>query len=179
MKVRDVVIFNGQKFSVPQCIQRIDQESTHGWQVRYQGTKFFADGSSDGSGAAESLAAATRELLRRIATMPAPVVLKRGPSANKSSGLPPGISGPIVVHRGETRVRSAVLSVLLPRFGSTPQLKSVYIGTENTYTQAKYRAALAEAKALRAEAVADYEAAATRARRRSANALRKELAATR
>lgn len=176
MKTRQVTLASGQTFTVPQGIQRIDSTSTHGWQVRYQGTRFFSDG---GSGADKSLAAAIRELLSRIATMPAPVVLKRGPSAHKKSGLPAGISGPIVVSRGESRVRAAVLSVLLPRFGSTPQLKNIYIGTENTYTQAKYRAALAEAKSLRAEAVARYEAAATRARRKSATALRKELSAAR
>jgi len=179
MKTRSVTLFSGQTFTVPQGIQRIDTSSTHGWQVRYQGTKFFSDGSADGSGAAASLVAATRELARRIATLPAPVVLKRGPSAHKASGLPPGISGPIVVSRGEARVRSAVLSVLLPRFGDTAQMKSVYIGTENTYTQARYRAALKEAKELRAEAVAEYEAAATRARRKSASALRKTIAAAR
>lgn len=175
MKTRQVTLFSGQTFTVPQGIQRIDSPSTHGWQVRYQGTRFFADGGADGTGAAKSLAAATRELLDRIATMPAPVVLKRGPSANKRSNLPAGISGPIVVQRGSSRVRSAVLSVLLPRYGSTPQLKSIYIGTENTYTQAKYRAALATAKSLREEAVARYEAAATRARRKSASELRKQL----
>lgn len=183
MKTRKVTIFSGSTFTVPQGVQRIDSHSTHGWQVRYQGTKFFSDGhgegGADGSGAARSLELATRELLNRIATMPAPVVLKRGPSSHKASGLPPGISGPIVVSRGETRVRSAVLSVLLPRYGSTPQLKSVYIGTENTYTLSKYRAALVQAKSLRAEAVADYEAAATKARRRSANVLRKQLASDR
>ncbi|MBL8324992.1 MAG: hypothetical protein JNJ89_08530 [Rubrivivax sp.] len=182
MKQRKVTIFSGKTFTVPQGIQRIDSHSTHGWQVRYQGTKFFSDGSfsgvsSDGSGADASLAAATKELLRRIATLPAPVVLKRGPSAHKRSGLPPGISGPIVVARGDKNVRSAVLSVLLPRWGNTPQLRSVYIGTENTYTLAKYRAALAEAKALRAAAVELYESDATRARRRDAQTLRKELAA--
>ena len=178
MKQRKVKIFSGKTFAVPQGIQRIDSTSTHGWQVRYQGTKFFSDGMpADGSGATASLTTAIKELLRRIATMPAPVVLKRGPSAHKSSGLPAGISGPIIVSRGEDRVRSAVLSVLLPRFGGTPQLKSVYIGTENTYTQTKYRAALVEAKALRAEAVATYENDATKARRRSAQVLRKDLAA--
>lgn len=181
MKQRKVTIFSGKTFTVPQGIQRIDSHSTHGWQVRYQGTKFFSDGtfsdtSSDGSGAAASLAAATKELLRRIATLPAPVVLKRGPSSHKRSGLPPGISGPIVVARGKKNVRSAVLSVLIPRWGLTPQLRSVYIGTENTYNLTKYRAALREAKALRAEAVAAYEADATRARRREAMALRQSLA---
>jgi hypothetical protein len=181
MKQRTVTIFSGETFTVPQGIQRIDSHSTHGWQVRYQGTKFFSDGTfadspSNGSGATAALAAATKELLRRIATLPAPVALKRGPSAHKKSGLPPGISGPIVVARGSNNVRSAVLSVLIPRWGRTPQLRSVYIGTENTYTKTKYRAALAEAKALRAEAVAEYETQATRARRREATLLRQDLA---
>lgn len=179
MKTRKVTIYSGKTFTVPQGIQRIDTTSTHGWQVRYQGTKFYSDGVAEGGSAAKSLAAATSDLLDRIATLPAPVVLKRGPSANKASGLPPGISGPIVVQRGSGRVRSAVLSVLLPRFGSTPALKSVYIGTENTYTKARYRAALAEAKSLRADAIALYEAAATKARRREASAMRKTLAAGR
>lgn len=177
MKYRQVKLFSGKTFSVPQGIQRIDSHSTHGWQVRYQGTKFFSDGPpADGSRAGDSLTAATRELLRRIATLPAPVVLKRGPSAHKASELPPGISGPIVVARGNKNVRSAVLSVLLPRYGSTPQLKSVYIGTENTYNQTRYRAALRQAKALREAAVAQYETAATRARRKDAMELRKKLA---
>ena len=34
MKYRDVVIFSGQKFKVPQNIQRIDHLATHGWQLR-------------------------------------------------------------------------------------------------------------------------------------------------
>ena len=55
MKFRDVDIFSGQRFTVPQCIQRIDHESTHGWQVRYQGTKLFSDGTTDSTGAAMSL----------------------------------------------------------------------------------------------------------------------------
>jgi hypothetical protein len=130
-------------------------------------------------GPAKALAKATGELLDRIATLPAPVVLKRGPSAHKLSNLPPGISGPIVSARGEGNVRSAALSVLLPRFGKTSRLKSIYIGTENTYTQARYRAAVAEAKVLRAEAVATYEAAATQARRRDARELRQQLNAAR
>ena len=49
MKTRDVVIFSGKRFKVPQCIQRIDHRYTHGWQVRYGGTKMFSDGSNDGS----------------------------------------------------------------------------------------------------------------------------------
>ena len=51
MNTRDVVIFSGERFVVPQCIQRIDHLSTHGWQLRYGGTKLFSDHSQDGSGA--------------------------------------------------------------------------------------------------------------------------------
>ena len=81
MKTRDVVIFTGDRFLVPQCIQRIDHLSTHGWQLRYGGTKLFSDHSQDGSGARRALALATKELLKRIATMPAPSRLRRTPVA--------------------------------------------------------------------------------------------------
>ena len=63
MKTRRVVIHTGERFEVPQGIQRIDHRATHGWQLRYGGTKLFSDGSPDGSGASEALAHATRELL--------------------------------------------------------------------------------------------------------------------
>ena len=72
MKVRDVVIFSGERFEVPQGIQRIDHRATHGWQLRYGGTKLFSDHSSDGSGARAALEAAKRELVRRIGRLPAP-----------------------------------------------------------------------------------------------------------
>jgi hypothetical protein len=175
MKTREVVLFTGEKFTVPQGLQRIDSHNTHGWQVRYQGTKYFGDGSSDGSGARRSFERATRELMARIASLPAPVTLRREPSPRKMNGLPPGISGPILAHRNGSRAAWAVLSVLLPRFGGTAQIKRIYIGTQETYTLTKYRAALKEAKALRAEAIARYETDATRARRREARDMRREL----
>ena len=96
MKTRTVTLFSGETFEVPQGIQRIDHRATHGWQLRYGGTKLFSDHSSDGSGARAALEKATKELLRRINTLPAPSLLQRGPSANKSSQLPPGITGPVV-----------------------------------------------------------------------------------
>ena len=60
MKYREVVIFNGDKYTVPQNIQRIDHLATHGWQLRYGGTKLFSDHTTDGSGAAASLEAAMK-----------------------------------------------------------------------------------------------------------------------
>jgi hypothetical protein len=175
MKQRKVKIHTGKSFTVPTGVQRIDSDSTHGWQVRYQGTKFFSDGVHEGPG--EALALAIKELLRRIATMPAPVTLKRAPSPSKSSNLPAGISGPIVTTRRGERPRSAVFSVTLPQYGSEPAIRRIYIGTENTYSQRRYKEALAEAKVLRAEAVAAYETAATRDRRRGARELRQAMAA--
>ncbi len=172
MKFREVTIFSGHRFNVPQCIQRIDHRATHGWQLRYGGTRLYSDHSSDGSGAAAALKAATQELVRRIARLPAPTTLQRGPSAHKASGLPPGISGPVVRQREGGRVRDCSFAVLLPRFGQAPLRRSVYIGTENTYTVAKYQAALERAVALRQRAEEAYRRAATKARREDAKALR-------
>ena len=176
MKTREVTLFSGETFTVPQGIQRIDTKATHGWQVRYHGTKFFADGDPEGVGAPKSLRAATSELLRRIATFPAPVVLQRGPSAHKTSDLPAGISGPILTApRRGSKTRSAVLSVLLPRFGKEPQVKSIYIGSENTYTHQRFRAAVKKAIEMRTEVIEKYESQATKFKRRQGNALRTAL----
>ena len=177
VKTRTVTIFSGHVFEVPQSIQRIDHRATHGWQLRYGGTKLYSDHTNDGSGAAESLRLATRELLKRIAELPAPSLLQRGPSVNKRSGLPVGISGPIVRQRRGSELRDCSLAVLIPRFGTTPQRKSVYIGTENTYTQKRFKEALKEAVLLRQQAVEAYEAAATKARRTEARAYRQKLKA--
>lgn len=171
MKFRDVVIFNGQRFTVPQGIQRIDTRATHGWQVRYGGTKLFSDHTPDGSGAQASLEKAQQELARRIARLPAPSLLQKKPSESKSSDLPVGVSGPIVRQRAGSRVRSCSFSVLLPRHGQAPRCSSVYIGTENTYTVERYQAALEKAVAMRQEAELAYERAATKAKRAGAKAL--------
>jgi hypothetical protein len=177
MKTRKVTIFSGHKFDVPQSIQRIDHRATHGWQLRYGGTKLFSDHTSDGSGAAEALKKATLELLRRINTMPAPSMLQRAPSQGKSSELPVGISGPIVRQRRGSVLRDCSLAVLIPRFGEKPQRRSIYIGTENTYTPARFKEALKRAVEMRTEAVEAYEKAATKARRADAREARKKLKA--
>lgn len=168
MKTRDVVIFTGKKFKVPQGIQRIDHRATHGWQLRYGGTKLYSDGTSDGSGAAASLKAATDELLKRIAKLPAPSRLQRDPSANKTTDLPVGISGPIVRLRPGAKVRECNLSVSLPRFGMLPRRSTIYIGNENTYTVQRFEQALVRAIKLREDAEQAYRRDATRAKRAEA-----------
>ena len=72
------------------------------------------------SDARKALALATKELLKRIATLPAPSRLRRTPSRKKQSDLPSGISGPIVRQRAGSRVRDCSFAVTLPRFGETP-----------------------------------------------------------
>ena len=176
MKTRDVVIFNGKKFKVPQCIQRIDHRYTHGWQVRYGGTKMFSDGTNDGSGAKASLEAATKELIRRIASMPTPSKLQPKPSTSKSSNLPVGISGPLVRLRRGSNTRYASLQVLLPQFGEKPRNKNVYIGSESTYTPERFKEALARAVELRAKAEKTYRLEETKSRRAEAKAMKDALA---
>ncbi len=177
MKVRQITIFSGEQFEVPQGIQRIDHRATHGWQLRYAGTKLFSDHSNDGSGAAASLASATKELLKRIASMPAPSLLQRGPSVNKRSGLPSGITGPVVRVRRGGKTRDCSLMVLIPRFGLKPRRRTIYIGTENTYTIERYEAALEKAVAMRQQAEAAYELATTRAKRASGREMKAQLKA--
>ncbi|EGJ09078.1 MULTISPECIES: hypothetical protein [Rubrivivax] len=175
MKYRELVLFNGERFLVPQGIQRIDTGATHGWQVRYQGTRLFSDHTRDGSGARQAFELATRELMRRIAALPAPVTLQRAPSAHKTSALPPGISGPIIRTKKGSTTRTAVLSVLLPCYGAPARRTSVHIGSENTYSVERFEQALARAVELRAEAERAYTAAATQARRRAGLAMRRVL----
>ncbi len=175
MKVREIVIFSGETFRVPQGIQRIDHRSTHGWQLRYGGTRLYSDHTADGSGALAALAKATAELMRRIATLPAPSRLQQAPSHNKSSQLPPGISGPVVRLRSSGRTRDCSLTVLIPRFGSKPLRRTVYIGTENTYTQERYEAALLRAVEMRTAAAKAYADAATKAKRAEARAHKRSL----
>jgi hypothetical protein len=172
MKTRIAITAAGKKFTVPQGIQRLDSASTCGWQVRYQGTKYFPDGAVGSKAALEN---ATKELLRRMATMPVPLALRTVASPNKKSNLPVGISGPIIVAKKNDQTQSAVLSVSVPRFGGLTQTKKVHIGTSATYTKTRFREALAKAVEIRNEAMAVYTAAATKAKRKEAAELKKSL----
>ena len=171
MKTRDVVIYTGKRFEVPQGIQRIDTQATHGWQLRYGGTRLFSDGAGNAQGANAALVQATRELLSRIARLPAPSHLQREPNENKTSDLPVGISGPIVRKRRGAKVCESSLSVLLPRFGAPSRRRSVYIGTENTYTIERYHLALEKCIVLRDAAEKTYRREATTAKRAAGLAL--------
>jgi hypothetical protein len=174
MKVRKITIFSGEIFEVPQGIQRIDHRATHGWQLRYGGTKLYSDGAE---GAAASLQRATQELIKRINKLPAPSLLQRAPSANKSNQLPPGITGPVVRMRRNSQTRDCSLMVLIPRFGDKPRRRTIYIGTENTYSLERYEKALERAIEMRREAEEAYQKASTRAKRAAAREIRDQLQA--
>jgi hypothetical protein len=169
MKTRDVVIYTGKRFEVPQGIQRIDTQATHGWQLRYGGTRLFSDGVDDPKGGAKAaLAEATRELLHRIARLPAPSLLQRQPNVNKTSDLPVGISGPIVRKRPGAKVYESNLSVLLPRVNGPAKRATVYIGNENTYTEERFQLALEKCIAMRDAAETVYRRESTIAKRAAA-----------
>lgn len=175
MKIREAVIYTGEVFDVPQGIQRIDTQATHGWQVRYGGTKLFSDLRVGGGDPARSLAMATKELLKRIASLPAPTKLQPRPSVGKSTDLPVGISGPMVRARSSTQVHDISLSVLEPLYGRAPRRRTIYIGTENTYTKQRFKEALARAVELRRAAQEKYQIAETRAKRAAGRAFKASL----
>lgn len=164
MKTRTVTLPSGARMRVPVNIQRLDSErgSLRGWQVRYHGTKYFAD--SQGT-PRDSLKRAIAELEQRILSHPAPYRLRRGPTRSKACGLPVGISGPIV--RRRRTFLEANLLVCMPRFEQPPVRATVYLGTENTYTAARYEAGLAKAVKMREAAEKAYRRDATTARRES------------
>ena len=173
MKFREASIFTGQVFQVPERIQRIDTDDTHGWQLRYgeEPTEFFSDGTPDGSGAGAALEAATAELHKRIRRLPAPNGLKTEVATWKRSGLPLGIS-----HQAKPRKKGGVLcyyfQVSVPVVGGSSTTKKVYIGTANTISDERVAEKLAEAIAMREKSVTLFETAKTREKRTAARLAR-------
>ena len=165
MKFREVVIFSGHKFQVPEHIRRLDSKRNCAWQLRYGKWKTFSDHTTDGSGAEAALALATEELQKRIHRLPAPTGLRQEPNASKTNDLPVGISGPIARTRKGRRVAEYNFGVTIPRFGDKPTNANVYIGTENTITDERYEEALAKAVDIRLKAERAYQSAATKAKR--------------
>ena len=165
MNYREVVIFSGHRFKVPEHIQRLDSKRNRGWQLRYGKWKSFSDHTADGSGAEAALILAIEELNKRINRLSAPTGLRHETNSSKNNDLPVGISGPISRTRKGRRVAEYSFGVTIPRFGDKPTNKNVYIGTENTITDERLEEALAKAVDIRAKAERTYQAAATKAKR--------------
>ena len=152
MKSSRTVRIHGKTFAVPARIQRCEDAHTHGWQVRYCGTMLFSDGAA---GPRESLKAAIAELGARYRASPPPAAVVRVRSAalpHKTSDLPAGISGPILI-RKPGRADSAEFKVSLPRRGKPNASTSVYIASETTWSAERYSVALAKALRLRQAAM--------------------------
>jgi hypothetical protein len=172
MKYRQTSLPDGTQLEVPQRVQRIDSDSTHGWQVRCQGTKFFSDG--PGADPRASLVKAASELLSRMRDTSPESAMRQRNSPRKGSELPVGLSGPIVRER-PGRARIAELSVVLPQFGTRPRIKSIYIASENTYSLDKFMAAVERGRVMREEATQAYEREAEKAHKRALTGLRAYL----
>lgn len=167
MNIRKQKLF-GKAFLVPSHVVRLDDRYTHGWQLRYGESKFFADGSNDGTGAAESLRLASEELGKRIARLPAATGLRTDVMSRKKSDLPLGISGPIPRLRPGRMTPYYSFQVSVPIVAGRSSNRSVYIGTENTMTPERIEEALARAIALRDSSVRERKSAATKAKRAAA-----------
>lgn len=155
MEIRKVTTIFGHTFSVPSWIQRLDTKRTHGWQLRYGAWTMFSDHASDGSGSRKALQLARAELKKRMQSLPAPNYIRHQTSAHKGNKLPVGISANERVRKGRKTLEYYLL-VSFPRFGERNTTKSVYIGTENTYTEERFEKALAKAEKIRAKAVKEY-----------------------
>jgi hypothetical protein len=144
----------GDVLAVPSRIQRIDHGFTHGWQLRYMGTKLFSDG--DGL-PKDSLARAVGELYRRTKKHPprVPSSVRTTALPHKQNTLPAGISGPVLVHK-PSRAPYAEFKVSMPRRGAANAGTSVYIGTERTWSAERYDKALAKAKRIRTLALKQF-----------------------
>ncbi len=168
MEFRKREIFTGKLFDVPTHVVRLDGKKTHGWQLRYGKWTLFSDHSNDGTGAEAALAAASAELARRIAKLPAPNGIRSQSKEGKANGMPVGVSGPITRMRGRQNALQYYLQVNFPIPGGKPVNRTIYIATENTLTPEKYQTALAKAIAIRDTGVRKFKLAATKAKRESA-----------
>lgn len=165
MPAHSTVIVFDRPFQVPRSIVRIDHRHTHGWQLRFGRSRFFADQGRDAEGAAAALARATRLLRQRMAVLPAPTPLKERAGRNKRTALPVGISGPVERLRPGRGCAHYYLQVCIPVLGGRPRNCSVYIGTANTVDEERMQRALAKAIARRDEGLRVYRRAATAAMR--------------
>jgi hypothetical protein len=165
-RLRSIVTPAGEVYICPPMLRRMDQKakSTVGWIVRGKGggSTFFSDGKF-GSAYAAYLAALEHLRLIHESERASDASALRRRSGAKASELPYGISGPVVRKDRQYGHLIACLLCRIPIFGKPEKLKWLYIGNENTYTEAKYWAVLERAKAMRARALAEYRRAAREA----------------
>lgn len=134
------VICQAGSFSVPKHIVRLESPNLAGWQVRWGGSKYFADG-EEGDAESSLLKAITH--LRKV-WRPVQKQTTRGKA--KAGGVP-GVS-----LRQEKRDGAWYVIASHPNGGSP---KRFYVGNDRTWSEAKYRQMLRKAKAARKEMLAN------------------------
>ena len=96
-------------------------------------------------------------------------------AAQEAAKAPNDLAKTAQIFGSRETVRDISLSVLEPIFGRKPRRRTIYIGTENTYTKQRFKAALARAIELRQAAEAKYQLAETRAKRAASREFRAGL----
>lgn len=149
---RMVQVKNWGNLIVPRHIVRIDVEAgedrraTHGWQVRYRGTKFFSDTLRNDKTRTplSALEMAIEYLAGRYAGQSVP--LRK--SENQSKSEMTGTNGVRIVRKLNQRdIEEVYVEVVHPLRGKSP--KRLYVGTANTATQKRLDAVLERGVAMR------------------------------
>lgn len=156
---RTVTVNNWGSFIVPRHIVRIDsscrtdKSETHGWQVRYKGTKFFSDSlrHDRSRSPASALSLAIKLLASRYQGQSVPLRLTEQASKTEKTGAP----GVRIVRRINRRdFEEVFVEVGHPTYGKSPF--RLYVGTANTATQDRLDAALQRARELRQKLVLEH-----------------------
>lgn len=151
MPTRVHSVGNWGDFVVPRHIVRIDideidKRGTHGWQVRYRGTKFFSDTSNTDKDVTPitALSEAIKYLANKYDGQSAPI--RKIEFDNKLEKT--GASGVRIVRKLNKRdFEEVYVEVSHPEHGKSA--KKFYVGTANTATQARMDKVLEEAKKYR------------------------------
>lgn len=154
---RTHVVHNWGVFTVPRHVVRIDIETgiraTHGWQVRYRGTKFFSDGiQADKSRTPKSaLALAIAYLARIYVGQSVPMAT----SERASKGEKVRKAGVRICRRLNRRdFEEVYVEVCHPQYGKAAT--RLYVGTANTATRDRLNAMLERAYVLRDKLVSEH-----------------------
>jgi hypothetical protein len=135
---------HGYEYGVPKHVVRLDAPNLAGWQVRWDGTRYFSD--SAFGGAEGSFHAATAHL-RKVWR---PVKKK---TARGRAGRPGAEAGISLITDSRDGVPVVYVQATGPKAGI---VRRIYVGTENTATVERVRKATRVARAWRAEQLRKY-----------------------
>lgn len=139
---------------VPRYVVRIDSPSTHGWQLRYRSPfKMFSDAVVSRAKTPEASLKVVIGALAEIYEGMRPRLQSVETSRKKIRTGAVGVRRVVRLRRGRN-VREHYFTVSHPKAGVPA--RNIYIGTENTITAARVKAAADRAKKLRAALVKEF-----------------------